>query len=871
MAQNQEYEEFRVNSLPTSGLVAGNNYLLNLGAGKFRRFVVSDSLELVGEAGAEFIEKDTVAELRAISAREIWAIQNGYYKGVKLNGYYKEGDTPAPIEYYLSDTTDEDDGGSVFEVGGIKFEHSFVGQVDVRYFGVLGDGSTDNTPMYVNLTRNTPSGSSIIFEPKKTYIGSLEVPLGKSYNILGNGAKVKNAVNNAPIIRMQGIIDKDFSELTSPCGYGDVLFKIPEEDAQTLSSGDILVLSDGKVRLSDSLPEINNEVFKVKHVDGEDVYIEGIVRSYQNVSPMKVWKVNPIKDIIIKDLSVECDDLNSGFPIQVLAAENVDVSNIETYKTYLMAISVRYSFNVNYLNLRFYDGVNKTVGGAAYGATLNTVKEFTMNSIRGVRMRHTIDLQSCYTGSIRTCRFEESFLDEIQLAHNTYGGNITVEDVDQEGGIGVISWADLGDTPANLKRYIIRDVTIKNIRHTVTRASYDSNSDKRLRTVFLGGSLGNVIIDGVRYSFLGDTTGLTFGSEHRVIRVYGIPSELFNLSNVQANIIGHFISFGGDVATLANLPTQGLFVGYNLVCDECSVFAFLGGVSNITIDGLYYKGESGTIFQLTQLGGQTHTKNLAVKNISVKDAVTMYQKSALYSSSLLNGGIDGRFEDSESYNSSANGFLLTDSMISGKKEVVLNNTSSDTSYVLNAAFLPQPTFKNQTITINVTGGGSSSFSFSPSTNNIVFENGVSTSRMEKLKSYTFISINNSGVLQWKLYADSSIKNVGAFYNPSSPSLAGILYPQAIKPSMSGNQVFYAFNSGSIETSFAITKYPSENYLSVLTFNPNTTVNSVLKLVDQDKVATTSSRGVVNQATAVPDGSSIDTLLAALRTAGILAT
>src|SRR5690606_8476998 len=136
MAINQEYNEYRVNDLPTSGN-PGDRYYLNVGGGKYMSFITSDAGVLTRESGAEFIEKDTVAELRAISAREIWAIQNGYYKGVKLNGYYAKGDTPAPIEYYLSDTTEEDDGGSVFEVGGIKLEHDFIGDVDVSYFGII--------------------------------------------------------------------------------------------------------------------------------------------------------------------------------------------------------------------------------------------------------------------------------------------------------------------------------------------------------------------------------------------------------------------------------------------------------------------------------------------------------------------------------------------------------------------------------------------------------------------------------------------------------------------------------------------------------------------------------------------------------------
>src|SRR5690606_21665872 len=46
---------------------------------------------------------------------------------------------------YLSETTESDDGGSVFEVGGIKLEHEFVGVLDIKYFGAKCDGIQDDS------------------------------------------------------------------------------------------------------------------------------------------------------------------------------------------------------------------------------------------------------------------------------------------------------------------------------------------------------------------------------------------------------------------------------------------------------------------------------------------------------------------------------------------------------------------------------------------------------------------------------------------------------------------------------------------------------------------------------------------------------
>lgn len=80
----------------------------------------------------------TVADLRTLSDEHIEGLVSGKYKGVQLLGYYEEGDTPNAIIYYLSETTEPEDEGSIFEVKDIKLEHKFKIINSFIYFGVLG-------------------------------------------------------------------------------------------------------------------------------------------------------------------------------------------------------------------------------------------------------------------------------------------------------------------------------------------------------------------------------------------------------------------------------------------------------------------------------------------------------------------------------------------------------------------------------------------------------------------------------------------------------------------------------------------------------------------------------------------------------------
>lgn len=169
MAINQPYKEFRVLELPTTNLSKGDRHYLDVGAGKYITFIVNDSLNLIRESGAEFIEKDTMADFRAITEREIWAIQQGHFKGVKLNGYYTKGDTPSPIEYYISDTSELDNGGSVIEVEGIKLEHTFDYQVNIQYFGAISDETFDNKFIFqkvLSYLNNFTGGKQLVISSK---------------------------------------------------------------------------------------------------------------------------------------------------------------------------------------------------------------------------------------------------------------------------------------------------------------------------------------------------------------------------------------------------------------------------------------------------------------------------------------------------------------------------------------------------------------------------------------------------------------------------------------------------------------------------------------------------------------------------------
>lgn len=141
----------------------------------------------------QFLIKSTMAAMRAMSTSEKNDLQIGVYEGVLLLGYYEKGDTPAPIIYYLTDTTADDDCGSIIHSNGVKLVHNFTGDVGVKYFGARDGFSSDQGVQYaiyyaiknqLNLDLN---GGRYLIDTKLIIIRIIDTEPYKEKFIIKNG------------------------------------------------------------------------------------------------------------------------------------------------------------------------------------------------------------------------------------------------------------------------------------------------------------------------------------------------------------------------------------------------------------------------------------------------------------------------------------------------------------------------------------------------------------------------------------------------------------------------------------------------------------------------------------------------------------
>jgi len=148
----------------------------------------------------QFLIKNTMADMRNLSAMEIASLQgiNPTYAGVKLLGYYEKGDTPAPINYFLTNSNSLDDGGSIIVINSIKLKISKLDLVDVRYFGLFPKTESNHIKFTNCCNYVINNGGSVwinrfneTYNFKYTSRVILEKDKAQSLSISSNGAIIK--------------------------------------------------------------------------------------------------------------------------------------------------------------------------------------------------------------------------------------------------------------------------------------------------------------------------------------------------------------------------------------------------------------------------------------------------------------------------------------------------------------------------------------------------------------------------------------------------------------------------------------------------------------------------------------------------------
>ena len=394
----------------------------------------------------------------------------------------------------------------------------FADVVNVKDFGAVGDGITDNTPFYDAMISSVPAGSTIYW-PKGTYVG--DFVSNKSLILRGNGSTLIGA-GNFSVIEFQGTLGS-YQNLSSAPSYGDISL----DGVSGLVGDTMVLLYSGNTRPSDNA-SVNYEVIDIK--SNGDVYDK--VYSDQNGGTPKYAIITPIDGLEIYDFDLSVGD-NSINGIFVRYAKNVRISNIGMIGGSATTVAVRSTINATIDHIRRIKP-SATGSGQGYNVALDVTKYVKVDRVYGEETRHDFDQDSSYVTDVSGVISINCKSSSIAIAHNGFGGFVSVRDCTIRTNSYAIATSAQGSSSPNTLKF--RHAVINNI-------NISNNLDMTIYNFYVGiyfqYPTENISISDITVKNCNNANSFNYATGayntgYYVIRAYQ-PDDAFDIQNIVAD------------------------------------------------------------------------------------------------------------------------------------------------------------------------------------------------------------------------------------------------------------------------------------------------------------------------------------------------
>jgi hypothetical protein len=274
-----------------------------------------------------FIIKSSMAEMKNLSSGEIGDLQNDVYKGVYLLGYYTSGDTLEPVIYHKSNSTAPPDEGSVVvpTLGGIKLEHKFKDEIDIRYFGVKGDGIADETSAVKAYFKYINDNKLFWVIP-----GGFKIIVKESFDIKTSGRCEGTFLLNKEISDVTINISRDFSGETVDITTWNNEIKRGSLDVNFINNGIANLHFSSTEVLIERIGLPMDPYLKTEFVRTNNGKLTTpLVCHYKNKSTLTVTKFSVEEPIIIDNLTIEAIGNVNEVKYLLVSRDNITLNNLK--------------------------------------------------------------------------------------------------------------------------------------------------------------------------------------------------------------------------------------------------------------------------------------------------------------------------------------------------------------------------------------------------------------------------------------------------------------------------------------------------------------------------------------------------------------
>lgn len=694
------------------------------------------------EVRGEFLVADNVEELRNITPQVASLLTNGTYKGVTLLGYYTPGDTPAPINYYLSDTTVEDDGGSVFEVGGIKLEHDFNGDIHVSYFGIISGLSFDNTLKYEKLSSYLKNGDRVTFK-KGIYVGNFEIT-NKSVNIDGAMSEFIPFNDNKAVLSIRGSLSSELRNVVGNPGYGDKFVTVINA-SDYFSVGDIIQIKDEATRPADNAPEMNKEILKIKEIVGNNIFVEDMLRGTFNTGQVTLQKVLNISNVQIRNVIVSGTDTHLFPFVWITDCDNAIIDNVLTFNNYGNAVRLDRCYGGQTTNI-YVNNPRATTSGAGYGISINECRHITSQVLHGNGTRHVLDYKCSYRCDAQDIYEPNAKSSVVVLAHNGFGGFISIKNLNSTGIDYALNVSSQGFSAINESVQVVRGYSIENVNHIwINKAPNIFTSCIRI-----DGDYSDISIKNITSNFDKDTDVSTLTTLSNVVMFTGDKKGYLNVSNISSDNIGCVVRLSSRLGINESLKHTTVLRNINSV--RCLNAIWITSDRNIVVDGIFVDTAVDALLRINRSGSVNPNYIDITENgisYSLRSATSkLVSSEGVMPNALIKGSIPMTTASSGASLSVTEGITLpVDRLYNANKYCILSWAANTNIYLSSTIPIPVSFWEGHEVTFicRVLGVGTETGHLTIPTGSATVENSEPIV-MKSGNSYTFIFYNG----KWRL-------------------------------------------------------------------------------------------------------------------------
>lgn len=330
-----------------------------------------DPLKGAGMVANTVVRVGTMAELRARPAptRKTVAF---------LEGFYSPGDGGGGMLVWMGTSAKADNGGTIIvpESAPANGRWERGGDIDVRWFGAVGDGAADDRPALLKAIAAAANQRLHIREGRYKIVESLTISTPIDI-LMAPGAVID--YSGAPAGAGLGV-QRAFEVIGQIASPVSVTANVQRADAQvqvtstaTLAAGDAIVLRSDEQFMAGVVgsPVQRGHITRIKSIDSGTLFTldERTPFSYASGSNARIEKITPVRDVTISGGMViggGVGKVHNG--VYAYATENLRVHGVTIQDMEDCGVQTRYSINALVDKCVIEDSTsNAGIGNTGYG------------------------------------------------------------------------------------------------------------------------------------------------------------------------------------------------------------------------------------------------------------------------------------------------------------------------------------------------------------------------------------------------------------------------------------------------------------------------------------------------------------------------